>query len=197
MHAKEPSPKPAPATTQVRRPESPRQSTPGPVGPGEVESLQRSIGNTAVTRLIAAQRAEAEPEPPVQRSTAHQVLASSGKPMDTALRGEMESRLGADFSDVRVHTGAAAQRSAAELGARAYTSGANVVLGRGGGDKHTLAHELTHVIQQRQGPVAGTDNGSGLSVSDPGDRFERAAEANARRAMSGPAHDPHEGHDHG
>ncbi|BFO18174.1 hypothetical protein SHKM778_45620 [Streptomyces sp. KM77-8] len=41
-------------------------------------------------------------------------------------------------------------------------------------------------IQQRQGPVAGTDNGDGLSVSDPGDRFEREAEANARRAMNGP-----------
>lgn len=99
----------------------------------------------------------------------------------------MESRLGADFSDVRVHTGPTAQRSAAEIGARAYTSGSDVVIGAGGGDKHTLAHELTHVIQQRQGPVSGTDTGDGLRVSDPGDRFERAAEANARRVMSGPA----------
>ncbi|MCP2095754.1 protein of unknown function (DUF4157) [Actinosynnema pretiosum] len=195
MHAKEPSPKPAPATTPVRHQETEQRTTLGPMSPGEVESLQRSIGNTAVARLITAQRA-GEPDP-VQRSTAHEVLASSGRPLDTALRGEMESRLGADFSDVRVHTGAAAQRSAAELGARAYTSGADVVLGEGGGDKHTLAHELTHVIQQRQGPVAGTDDGSGLNVSDPGDRFERAAEANARRVMSGPAHDPHDGHDHG
>jgi hypothetical protein len=95
----------------------------------------------------------------------------------------MESRLGADFSDVRLHTGSAARASAAEVGARAYTSGSHIVIGDGGGDKHTLAHELTHVIQQRQGPVAGTDNGAGLSVSDPGDRFERAAEANAVRVM--------------
>jgi hypothetical protein len=97
----------------------------------------------------------------------------------------METRLGAGFSDVRVHTDAAAQASAAEVGARAYTSGSHVVIGDGGGDKHTLAHELIHVIQQRQGPVAGTDNGDELSVSDPGDRFEREAEANARRAMNG------------
>ncbi|GAA2734367.1 hypothetical protein GCM10010360_25490 [Streptomyces nogalater] len=98
----------------------------------------------------------------------------------------METRLGADFSDVRVHMDAAAQASAADIGARAYTSGSHVVIGAAGGDKHTLAHELTHVIQQRQGPVAGTDNGDGLSVSDPGDHFEQQAEANARRAMSGP-----------
>lgn len=105
--------------------------------------------------------------------------------MDAPLREEMEARLGADFSDVRIHDDSAARASAAEVGARAYTSGSNVVIGDGGGDKHTLAHELTHVVQQRQGPVSGTDNGSGLSISDPGDRFEREAEANATRVMAG------------
>ncbi|BFO14740.1 hypothetical protein SHKM778_11280 [Streptomyces sp. KM77-8] len=52
---------------------------------------------------------------------------------------------------------------------------------------HTLAHELTHVVQQRQGPVAGTDHGNGLLLSDPADRFEREAETNAHRVMAGPA----------
>ncbi|MEO3749136.1 DUF4157 domain-containing protein [Streptomyces sp. B6B3] len=119
------------------------------------------------------------------RSTVHDVLRSAGRPLDAPVRTEMETRLGADFSDVRVHDDTAAQRSATEVGARAYTSGSHVVLGQGGGDRHTLAHELTHVIQQRHGPVSGTDNGSGLSVSDPSDRFERAAEANATRALAG------------
>nr|WP_246201848.1 DUF4157 domain-containing protein [Streptomyces alboniger] len=125
-------------------------------------------------------------EPAVQRSAVHDVLRSGGQPLDEATRTDMETRLGADFSDVRLHTGSAAKASAAEVGARAYTSGSHVVIGDGGSDKHTLAHELTHVIQQRQGPVAGTDNGAGLRVSDPGDRFEREAEANATRAMSSP-----------
>ncbi|MFD0392119.1 DUF4157 domain-containing protein [Streptomyces nogalater] len=99
----------------------------------------------------------------------------------------MEARLGADFSDVRIHSDAAARTSAAEVGARAYTSGSHVVIGEGGADRHTLAHELVHVIQQRQGPVAGTDNGAGLRVSDPADRFEREAEATARHALAGHA----------
>ncbi|MBS2537019.1 DUF4157 domain-containing protein [Catenulispora sp. NF23] len=162
-------------------------------------SLQRSIGNAAVVQLLAeAGDAHAQEghehgpgcghggDAPVQRSSVQSVLSAPGSPLAAPMRAEMESRLGADFSDVRLHTGGAAQRSAAEIGARAYTSGNHVVIGDGGGDKHTLAHELTHVIQQRRGPVAGTDNGSGLKVSDPSDRFEREAEANATRALSSP-----------
>ncbi|MGJ7419539.1 DUF4157 domain-containing protein [Streptomyces cinereoruber] len=123
----------------------------------------------------------------MQRSTVHDVLRSGGSPLDEAPRTDMEARLGADFSDVRLHTGAAARRSAAEIGARAYTSGSHVVIGDGGDDRHTLAHELTHVVQQRRGPVAGTGNGGGPSLSDLSDRFEREAEATAHRALSGPA----------
>ncbi|MEU9253800.1 DUF4157 domain-containing protein [Streptomyces sp. NPDC048270] len=130
---------------------------------------------------------EGTAQPAVQRSAVHDVLRAPGRPLDDATRSDMESRLGADFSDVRIHTDGAARASAAEVGARAYTSGSHVVVGAGGADKRTLAHELTHVIQQRQGPVAGSDNGAGLRVSDPSDRFEREAEANARRVMSRPA----------
>ncbi len=50
-----------------------------------------------------------------------------------------------------------------------------------------LAHELTHVVQQRSGPVDGTATGDGVKVSDPSDRFEREAAANADRVMSSPA----------
>ncbi|WP_309223379.1 DUF4157 domain-containing protein [Micromonospora sp. CP22] len=159
-------------------------------------TLQRRAGNAAVTRAVQRQRSDhrhshhehdegLRPEAqPVQRSTVHEVLRSAGTPLAEPVRRDMETRLGADFSDVRLHTGALAQRSAAEIGARAYTSGSHVVIGQGGGDRHTLAHELTHVIQQRSGPVSGTDGGHGLRVSDPGDAFERAAEANATRALA-------------
>jgi hypothetical protein len=50
-----------------------------------------------------------------------------------------------------------------------------------------LAHELTHVVQQRSGPVEGTPTGGGIQVSDPSDRFEREAVSNAERAISAPA----------
>lgn len=178
------------ARTPVRRPETGELPEHLPL------TLQSSLGNAAVVQLLRqAGHSWAQPEEQqhseehqheVQRSAVHDVLRTGGKPMDTGLREEMESRLGADFSDVRIHDDSAARASAAEVGARAYTSGHHVVVGAGGGDKHTLAHELTHVIQQRQGAVAGTDNGAGLRISDPSDTYERAAEQNARRVMSAP-----------
>ncbi|MEV0699057.1 DUF4157 domain-containing protein [Saccharopolyspora sp. NPDC050389] len=160
---------------------SPGPAVGGPLSPQAVVALQRAIGNAAVARLLTAQGGHDEP---VQRSTVPDVLSQPGTPLSGPLREEMEGRLGADFSDVRLHNDAAAQQSATEVGARAYTSGRHIVTGTGGIDKHTLAHELTHVIQQRSGPVAGTDRGDGLRVSDPGDRFEKEAEATATRAMA-------------
>jgi hypothetical protein len=58
--------------------------------------------------------------------------------------------------------------------------------GPGPGTDTPLAHELTHVIQQRQGHVAGADDGSGIKVSDPFDVSEKTAEANADRVMRTP-----------
>jgi hypothetical protein len=173
----------------------PRRLHPTAGSPGgsveRIVALQRAAGNAAVLRLLAEARHvhgagcghQPQPSAPVQRSSVPDVLRSPGRPLDGTVRGDMEARLGADFSDVRLHTGIAAERSATEIGARAYTAGSHIVIGAGGADRTTLAHELTHVIQQRQGPVAGTDDGTGLRISDPSDRFEREAEANAARAM--------------
>ena len=115
-----------------------------------------------------------------------EVLRGGGQPLSAPLREEMEARLGTDLSDVRVHADDAARATATAVGARAYTCGSHVVIGEGGADRHTLAHELSHVIQQRQGAVAGTDYGNGLRVSGPSDRDEQAAEAEAARVMRAP-----------
>ncbi|MFI0773999.1 DUF4157 domain-containing protein [Streptomyces sp. NPDC021212] len=195
MHARDTA-KTADDATRAPAPEVAR-TRPGITSAQSLAALQRTAGNVAAVRSLQRAQEQAEEQErhqhgpgcdhgAVQRSAVPDVLSSEGKALDEPIRNEMESRLGADFSGVRLHTDSAARASAAEIGARAYTSGNHVVLGDGGGDKHTLAHELTHVIQQSQGPVAGTDNGSGLKVSDPSDRFEREAEANATRAMAGP-----------
>lgn len=181
------------ARKPARTPESAGNA--GGAAPQGLLPLPRGAGNAAVVQMLRqAGHPGAEEthqheggQDSVQRSAVHDVLRSAGQPLDHGTRTDMEARFGADFTDVRVHKGGAARTSAAEIGARAYTSGSHIVLGDGGGDRHTLAHELTHVIQQRQGPVSGTDNGGGLRVSDPSDRFEREAEAQATRVLSGSA----------
>ncbi|WP_458078061.1 eCIS core domain-containing protein [Streptomyces sp. EMB26] len=183
---------PARGTAAARRETSSAgAAVPPPLTADALRAAQGIAGNAAVTGMIA-RRARPAPAPEQLDTEVPEVLNSGGKQFGGPMRQEMESRFGTDFSDVRLHTGPAAARSARAVGARAYTSGNHVVLGPGGGDKHTLAHELTHVVQQRQGPVSGTDHGNGLKISHPSDRFERAAEANARRVMSGPAPTHHD-----
>ncbi len=153
------------------------------LGPAGMLGLQRAVGNAGASTLVEE-----------ERSPVHDVVGSGGgAPLDTETRADMETRFGHDFGDVRVHTDGAAHDSAKSVHAQAYTVGSNIVFQRdkydpgSEGGKHMLAHELTHVVQQRSGPVDGTDAGGGVKVSDPSDRFEREAVANADRLMSAPA----------
>jgi hypothetical protein len=81
-------------------------------------------------------------------------LANPGMPLEPALRQDMEQRFGYDFSNVRVHSGSSAEKSAQDVNANAYTVGNNIVFGAGRFASGTqqgrrlLAHELTHVVQQ-------------------------------------------------
>ncbi len=142
--------------------------------------LQRAVGNAGVGALMEE-----------DRSPVHGVINSGGgSALAPDVRADMETRFGHDFGDVRVHTDGAAHESAKSVNAQAYTVGSNIVFQRDTYDpasaqgRHMLAHELTHVVQQRSGPVDGTDAGGGVKVSDPSDRFEREAVANADRVMS-------------
>lgn len=84
----------------------------------------------------------------------HDVLRSSGGPLEASALQFMEARFSRDFNRVRVHTDAAAASSARQINALAYTAGNNIVFGAGQYSPHTdkgkalLAHELTHVVQQ-------------------------------------------------
>jgi Zn-dependent peptidase ImmA (M78 family) len=121
------------------------------------------------------------------------ISSGGGRPLDHGVRADMEARLGHDFGDVRVHDDSRAAESAKAVNAHAYTVGSDIVFQRDRYDptseagRLTLAHELTHVVQQRSGPVDGTEAPGGIRLSDPADRFEREATANAERAMNTPA----------
>jgi len=71
-------------------------------------------------------------------SSVHETLRSSGQPLDTGTRSDMEARFGHDFSRVRVHTDDQASKTAAALAARAYTVNNDVVFGPGQFEPHTV-----------------------------------------------------------
>lgn len=177
----------------------------GPMTPDATLDLQRSVGNLAVSRAldedqhkhdagcghspIAQRRArveEAPNSPADQRALVDEVTRAPGEPLAASEQKELSSFYGGfDFSHVRKHTGPVAQRSAEALGARAYTVRNHIVSGMGNLDKETLGHEAGHVRDQALGPVAGTDNGAGLRVSDPRHPEERAQDVNGAAFAAG------------
>lgn len=163
----------------------------------QVLSLQKTIGNQAVQKLIRSGVLQAKlrismlgdmyeqeadsvaqqviaskpPQAPhegkvqIQRKTESNVQPvpvadnfiqnlGPGQPLNPATRTYFEPRFGHDFGHVRVHTDVQASESARAMNARAFTIGRDIVLGEGeygaGMDRQRLmAHELTHVVQQK------------------------------------------------
>jgi len=107
------------------------------------------------------------------------VLRAPGAPLDEQARGFMERRFSHRFGDVRVHTGTDAAQSARAVNAHAYTVGRDIVFASGryapgtAHGKRLLAHELTHVVQQRG---AAASPGRGLQIDSPHSAGELEAE---------------------
>jgi outer membrane protein OmpA-like peptidoglycan-associated protein len=145
-----------------------KKSDPGSMAmPAKTLLLRRSVGQAKpLTALLIV----------------HEVLRSPGQPLDRAGRDLFEPRFGHDFSKVRVHTDSKANESAGAINAQAYTMGQDVVLAKGdhtlgdAGNKHLLAHELAHVVQQSQGGV--------------NSQLEQRADAAAADVMRGNAINP-------
>lgn len=123
-------------------------------------------GSPRVQRVAANASTDTAP------TSVERVLAGSGTPLEPALRRDMEQRFGHNFSQVRVHAGAAAEESARDVDANAYTVGEHVVFGAGHfapathEGRRLIAHELAHVVQQSE--ATGDDRAQGnLSVSSP------------------------------
>ncbi len=164
----------------------PRGSTPG-LDPPAILRLQRAIGNAGVAGLLG-ETSDAAPA----RSVRAVLSSGGGTPLEDHVRRSMEARFGQDFGDVRVHSDSLADRSARAVNAHAYTAGNHIVFRD---DRYRpnieaglrmLAHELTHVVQQRSGRVPGTTMPGGLRVSHPSDPFEREADLVAARVFAGP-----------
>ena len=134
-------------------------SAPGDAAEVQAEAVARRVAHGAppqpsrsplpscgVSRTATGRAFGGGPPPIVDR-----VLASPfpGTPMPAAVRARVEPHVGVDLSGVRVLTGPRAAVAAASIGARAFTAGPTIVLGRGQSpyDTRLMAHESAHVAQ--------------------------------------------------
>jgi hypothetical protein len=146
-----------------------------------VQQLASTVGNQAFTAL-ARQGAGILPDgrahPDVESAIAQ--TRGGGQKLDSRSQEKIGGALGDSLEDVRVHTDPHANALANSVSARAFTTGSDVYFAKGeyspgsSDGQELLAHELTHVVQQRGAPSSGP-----LTVSQPGDALEQEAEAAA------------------
>ena len=122
---------------------------------GQVTAPQAHPGVSSTPPFIRRFWGQSNRQMEAAPASVDQVLASPGRPLEPALRQDMERRFGHDFARVRVHTDAAAEQSARDVNAHAYTVGHNIVFNADAFTSGThegrrlIAHELTHVVQQQ------------------------------------------------
>jgi hypothetical protein len=183
----------APVNAQPERVDVARATDGGSTRNASLLVLQRLAGNASVSQLVAREPAEDDASDAARSPVLDVVGNGGGEPLAPEMRAEMEGRLGADFGDVRIHRDGAATESARSVQANAYTVGQDVVFRSDQWDpsstegKKTIAHELSHVVQQANGPVDGSPAPGGINVSSPDDPFEQAAERSAEAALASPA----------
>jgi hypothetical protein len=145
------------------------------------ERLASAVGNQAFGAL-ARQGAGILPDgrahPDVESAIA--TTRGSGQKLDATSRDKIGGGLGDPLDDVSVHTDEKADQLAQSVSAKAFTTGNDVYFAKnqynpGSSDgQQLLAHELTHVVQQR-----GASSSGPLQVSQPQDALETEAEATA------------------
>ncbi|HEX4520574.1 MAG TPA: DUF4157 domain-containing protein [Gaiellaceae bacterium] len=147
----------------------------------DAQRLASTMGNQAFSAL-ARQGAGILPDgrahPDVESAIAQ--TRGGGQKLDDGSREKIGGGLGDSLNDVRVHADDHANALAQSVSARAFTTGTDVYFAKGEHNpgssegQQLLAHELTHVVQQRGASTSGP-----LQVSQPGDALENEAEAAA------------------
>lgn len=136
----------------------------------EKERLQRTPLAGSMTPFFQRKEAGGREVGPRAAASLHS-NKGGGRALPENTRSWMESRFGADFSGVRIHTGSNAVQLSRDLNAKAFTHGGDIYFNRGAFSpgtsegKRLLAHELTHTLQQTHGGQMPAVRGSSLQRS--------------------------------
>ncbi len=152
-----------------------------------VSQMQATVGNAAVQRMLAQRSAIEENEVPESTAATIASKRGQGQAIDSNMAQRAGQTMGADLSNVNIHTDSTADQLNQDVGARAFTTGNDIFFREGEynpnseSGQHLLAHELTHVVQQ------GADGGAiqkKMTVNDPDDQYEAEADSVADQVMS-------------
>ncbi|WP_372365472.1 DUF4157 domain-containing protein [Candidatus Uabimicrobium sp. HlEnr_7] len=128
--------------------------------------LQKKLGNQGVAQLYKRQFANKKS---AKKQAKHLQGNVNQTGMPDQIKREMENSFGTDFSDVKIHH---SSRLAVDIDALAFTQGNNIHFAPGQYEptnqkgKKLLAHELTHVVQQKQGRVRPTKKIGSMFIND-------------------------------
>ena len=119
--------------------------------------------------------------PESAQSALSSLPTSGGSPVDRGIASKVEQATGQSVGDVRVHTGAASQKAAHAIQAKAFTTGQDIHLSASESPSNSrlMAHEIAHTIQQTQG--AKVEDG----ISPANHPLEAEADRVAEAALSG------------
>ncbi len=114
-----------------------------------------------------------------------------GQRLDQGIQRTLEDSFGLDLSAVRIHTGRTANALAREVGADAFTCGADIFFASDVYRPQTkaglwlLTHEVAHVIQQARGLVSDQLATPGVVMGVAGNPWENEADDVAARVVEG------------
>lgn len=153
--------------------------------PAELEAPSAALagGSRAFGTFVARMGDGILPGGAVHPDVANAIASArgSGTSLPADVREQVSPHVGDPLDDVTVHTDAQADQLARSVSARAFTTGTDVFFAAGeyqpssNSGRELIAHELTHVAQQRGAPTSGP-----MTVSEPGEAIEVEAEAVAR-----------------
>jgi len=126
--------------------------------PGETADAFRDV----VEGIVSVQRSRAAGVPTASNIERQAAVGVSGAGGAVPHAAQMEAAFGTSFADVSAHSGAEAAAACDALGAHAYATGSRVAFKVADPEPALVAHELTHVLQQRSGVQA---KGAGESVA--------------------------------
>jgi hypothetical protein len=152
----------------------------GLTGMGLLGSVGKLVSGVAGIFFKEREGGAKQPDDP----RAVQAELGEGRPLESGVRSRMQTAFGMDFTHVRAHTDSTAAALSDRMNARAFTVGRHVAFGAGEYQPGTLdgdaliAHELAHVVQQR-------DAGETVTPMEAGDAGYNALEGDADKSAVG------------